>query len=92
MKILALVTDGFGGHGGIAQYDRDFSKALASLDAIESVRILPRRGDQPRGSKSHPREGKSHPREGKSHPREGGDPSDLPTTLSQHAGVPNDPL
>ena len=30
MKLLALVTDAFGGHGGISQYNRDFLSALAS--------------------------------------------------------------
>jgi phosphatidyl-myo-inositol dimannoside synthase len=44
MKILALVTDGFGGYGGIAQYNRDFTTALASLEAVESVLLLPRSG------------------------------------------------
>jgi hypothetical protein len=28
--MLALVTDAFGGHGGIAQYNRDFLHALAT--------------------------------------------------------------
>ncbi len=30
MRILALVTDAFGGYGGIAQYNRDFLAALSS--------------------------------------------------------------
>jgi phosphatidylinositol alpha-1,6-mannosyltransferase len=42
MKILALVTDAFGGYGGIAQYNRDFLEALASLDGLEALHVLPR--------------------------------------------------
>jgi phosphatidylinositol alpha-1,6-mannosyltransferase len=39
---LALVTDAFGGHGGIAQYNRDFLTALAACREISSVEVLPR--------------------------------------------------
>jgi phosphatidylinositol alpha-1,6-mannosyltransferase len=39
-KILALVTDAFGGRGGIAQYNRDFLTALAQSGA--SIAVLPR--------------------------------------------------
>ena len=45
MRILALVTDAFGGHGGIAQYNRDLTTALGTLGNIQSVHILPRHGD-----------------------------------------------
>ena len=45
MRILALVTDAFGGHGGIAQYNRDLTTALGSLDNIQAVHILPRHGE-----------------------------------------------
>jgi phosphatidyl-myo-inositol dimannoside synthase len=45
MRILALLTDGFGGFGGIAQYNRDLAAALASLKFVESIYILPRAGD-----------------------------------------------
>jgi phosphatidylinositol alpha-1,6-mannosyltransferase len=38
--VLALVTDAFGGRGGIAQYNRDFLSALASEDP--EVVALPR--------------------------------------------------
>jgi phosphatidylinositol alpha-1,6-mannosyltransferase len=38
--VLALVTDAFGGRGGIAQYNRDFLSALASEDP--EVVVLPR--------------------------------------------------
>jgi phosphatidyl-myo-inositol dimannoside synthase len=39
---LALVTDAFGGHGGIAQYNRDFLGALAEGGAVSSITVLPR--------------------------------------------------
>src|SRR6266700_512989 len=39
---LALVTDAFGGHGGIAQYNRDFLTALAEGGALSSITVLPR--------------------------------------------------
>lgn len=39
---LALVTDAFGGHGGIAQYNRDFLGALAESGLVASVTVLPR--------------------------------------------------
>ncbi len=39
-KVLALVTDAFGGRGGIAQYNRDFLTALASAES--KVVVLPR--------------------------------------------------
>jgi phosphatidylinositol alpha-1,6-mannosyltransferase len=39
---LALVTDAFGGHGGIAQYNRDFLGALAEIGAVSSITVLPR--------------------------------------------------
>jgi phosphatidylinositol alpha-1,6-mannosyltransferase len=42
MRVLALVTDAFGGHGGIAQYNRDFLTALGECEEIAQVMILPR--------------------------------------------------
>jgi len=49
MRMLALVTDGFGATGGIAQYNRDLACALAQSGAVESIVIVPRFGtpDQP---------------------------------------------
>lgn len=41
-KILALVSDAFGGRGGIAQYNRDFLGALAAEQGVASIHILPR--------------------------------------------------
>jgi phosphatidyl-myo-inositol dimannoside synthase len=42
LRVLALVTDAFGGHGGIAQYNRDFLSALAVCEGVGDVIILPR--------------------------------------------------
>jgi phosphatidylinositol alpha-1,6-mannosyltransferase len=44
LRILALVTDAFGGDGGIACYNRDLITALSSMDALTDIRILPRNG------------------------------------------------
>jgi phosphatidylinositol alpha-1,6-mannosyltransferase len=41
LNLLALVTDAFGGRGGIAQYNRDLLGALAGSGAV-SIRVLPR--------------------------------------------------
>ena len=42
LSCLALVTDAFGGTGGIAQYNRDFFAALAASPIFATVAILPR--------------------------------------------------
>jgi glycosyltransferase involved in cell wall biosynthesis len=39
---LALITDAFGGHGGIAQYNRDFLTALCRDDRVAEVVAIPR--------------------------------------------------
>ena len=44
MKIFALVTDAFGGHGGIAQYNRDFLSACATIPDLR-ITVLPRNGE-----------------------------------------------
>jgi phosphatidylinositol alpha-1,6-mannosyltransferase len=44
MRALALVTDGFGGHGGIARYNEAFLRALAGLNRIREVVVVPRSG------------------------------------------------
>jgi phosphatidylinositol alpha-1,6-mannosyltransferase len=46
-SFLALVTDAFGGYGGIAQYNRDFLGALAASGAVSSITVLPRVAPQP---------------------------------------------
>ena len=43
VRVLALVTEAFGGHGGIAQYNRDFLSALARCDRVGEVIVWPRR-------------------------------------------------
>ena len=40
--MLAIVTDAFGGRGGIAQYNRDFLGALADAGILSSITVLPR--------------------------------------------------
>ena len=45
MKLLALLTDGFGSFGGIAQYNRDLMTALSQYPRISQVVVLPRFGD-----------------------------------------------
>lgn len=42
MRVLVLLTDAFGGHGGIALYNRDFLTALCSHPACTEVVALPR--------------------------------------------------
>jgi phosphatidylinositol alpha-1,6-mannosyltransferase len=42
MRVLALLTDGFGGHGGIARYNRDLMTALAGADRISAAVSLTR--------------------------------------------------
>lgn len=44
LRMLALVTDAYGGHGGIARYNRDFFDVLAASDAVNEIQILPRTG------------------------------------------------
>jgi phosphatidylinositol alpha-1,6-mannosyltransferase len=46
-SFLALVTDAFGGYGGIAQYNRDFLNALAASGTASSITVLPRHAPQP---------------------------------------------
>lgn len=42
MRILHLATDIYGGHGGIALYNRDFVAALAKHPGVEEIVVLPR--------------------------------------------------
>ncbi|WP_281799699.1 glycosyltransferase family 4 protein [Methylocystis echinoides] len=46
MRLLALLTDGFGAGGGIGQYNRDLMTAVAQAQAIEKIVVLPRFGDR----------------------------------------------
>jgi phosphatidylinositol alpha-1,6-mannosyltransferase len=43
VKLLALVSDAFGGHGGIARYNRDLMTALVA-DTRTQIVVLPRDG------------------------------------------------
>jgi len=43
MRVLALVTDAFGGYGGIALYNRDVLTALCNHPEITEVVAIPRR-------------------------------------------------
>ncbi len=42
MKALLLCTDAYGGHGGIALYNRDLAEALAARPDCEEVLVVPR--------------------------------------------------
>lgn len=44
LRVLALVTDAFGGHGGMSQYNRDFLAGLSRSDDVGHVVVLPRYG------------------------------------------------
>lgn len=44
MKLLALITDGFGARGGIARYNCDLLGALSQSPAVTEVVALPRTG------------------------------------------------
>lgn len=41
-NILVLLTDAFGGFGGISQYNRDFLEAICSFDETGEVTAIPR--------------------------------------------------
>src|SRR5262249_23901204 len=42
MRVQMLLTDGFGGFGGISRFNRDFLSALNVCDLVERVYALPR--------------------------------------------------
>jgi phosphatidylinositol alpha-1,6-mannosyltransferase len=46
-SMLALVPDAYGGRGGIAQYNRDFLAAIAEMNILSSITILPRQAPDP---------------------------------------------
>jgi phosphatidylinositol alpha-1,6-mannosyltransferase len=46
MRVLALVSDAFGGDGGIARFNRDLLGALAALPGVEQVDVLCRHAPQ----------------------------------------------
>lgn len=45
--VVALVTDAFGGHGGISQYNSDLLTALAGSGRVAAMCVLPRSASQP---------------------------------------------
>lgn len=47
LDVLMLLTDGFGGRGGIAKFNRDFLQALDACAVVERVSALPRLIPQP---------------------------------------------
>lgn len=46
MRVLALVTDAFGGEGGIARFNRDLLAAMGATPAVERVDVLCRHAPQ----------------------------------------------
>jgi glycosyltransferase involved in cell wall biosynthesis len=42
LDVLMLLTDGFGGRGGIAKFNRDFLQALDGSALVKRVQVLPR--------------------------------------------------
>jgi phosphatidylinositol alpha-1,6-mannosyltransferase len=44
IRILALITDGFGGQGGISQYNRDLLTAWSGADSLGEIVVVPRVG------------------------------------------------
>jgi len=42
LRVLVLLSDGFGGFGGIAKFNRDFLAALCSHERVKEVVALPR--------------------------------------------------
>ncbi|MEN2785425.1 glycosyltransferase family 4 protein [Sphingomonas qilianensis] len=47
--VLMLLSDAYGGFGGISQYNRDFLEALCSLPEIGAVDAMPRLAEAPLG-------------------------------------------
>jgi glycosyltransferase involved in cell wall biosynthesis len=54
LRMLMLLTDGFGGAGGIAKFNRDFLWALDSCNIVERVHALPRLIVEPIKSRAIP--------------------------------------
>lgn len=42
MRVLLLVTDAYGGYGGIALYNRDLAEAIAQMPEVTEVVVAPR--------------------------------------------------
>ncbi|MCM8775349.1 MAG: asparagine synthase (glutamine-hydrolyzing) [Candidatus Omnitrophica bacterium] len=50
IRVLALFSDAFGGHGGIAQFNRDFLNALCGYPDLREVVAIPRVMRRPAGA------------------------------------------
>jgi glycosyltransferase involved in cell wall biosynthesis len=48
--VLILLSDAYGGFGGISQYNRDLIEALCALDEVRSVEAIPRIAHEPIGA------------------------------------------
>ena len=48
MRVLAFVTDAYGGHGGVAKVNRDIFDAWTAHPSIDSVTVVPRAGGEPK--------------------------------------------
>jgi phosphatidylinositol alpha-1,6-mannosyltransferase len=48
LSVLALVTDSFGSHGGIARYNQDLLSALALSSRVRDILVVPRHGVGPK--------------------------------------------
>ena len=99
LRVLALVTDAFGGEGGIAQYNRDFLSALAACERVRDVIVLPRAALRrwkrylPACGSFLPCKAGSHTRSPRSGPREHTDllMSSFAATCSWHRWRPSSP-
>jgi phosphatidylinositol alpha-1,6-mannosyltransferase len=49
VRVLMLLSDAYGGFGGISQYNRDFLEAACALPAVATVEALPRLAEPPLG-------------------------------------------
>ncbi|GAB5536490.1 MAG: hypothetical protein Rubg2KO_27390 [Rubricoccaceae bacterium] len=47
MRVLAFVTDAYGGHGGVAKVNRDLFDAWMAHPAIDAMTVIPRAGGEP---------------------------------------------
>jgi phosphatidylinositol alpha-1,6-mannosyltransferase len=49
MRVLALVTEAYGGYGGIARYNGDLIDAISNLEAAPEIEVLPLYARDPTG-------------------------------------------
>jgi phosphatidyl-myo-inositol dimannoside synthase len=47
LNVVMLLTDSYGGHGGIAKFNRDLLQALDKCTDVERIHVLPRLGRGP---------------------------------------------